>query len=96
MTDKPRLGLVEPIRPDSPADDIATALRRIADELEEGAYDLVTSCAVVLGHTEEKPDGEDFSLHSESVEIFGVGPRHDVFTIRGLLSTALTNFGRHD
>ncbi len=81
---------VVPIRPTGGgADDIPTALRDIAQRVENGEYDLVTTAALVLGHTTEQPGKPGYTISSEHVEVFGIGPRHDVFTVRGLLMSGL-------
>ncbi len=78
------------LRPTFPADDIAPTLRRIADDIEKGEYGLVTTCLVALGHTETKPDGNGDIAQSDTYELFGCGPRCDIFTVRGLALTVAT------
>lgn len=72
-----------------PAQDIPATLRRIADRIEAGEYGLMTTAALCLGHTSEKPDGEA-RFQRERYELFGIGPRTDMFTVRGLLLTCAT------
>ncbi len=90
------LTVVVPIRPQHEADDIVQALRNIADDIEAGEFDLVTTAVVVLGHTETVGSGDGYTTELERCELFGVGPRHDIFTVRGLLSTAITRFANGD
>lgn len=72
-----------------PAQDIPATLRRLADEIEAGEFGLMTTAALCLGHTEERPDG-DTRLQRERYELFELGPRADIFTVRGLLLTCAT------
>jgi hypothetical protein len=84
------VNVVPVTKPAATADDVVAGLRRIADQVEAGDFDLVTSCAVVLGHTEEKPgDKPGFTVVGEQVDVFGLGPRHDPFTVRGLLMSGV-------
>lgn len=80
------------LHPERNADDIVTALRAIANDIEAGVHGLCTTAVVVIGHTNSRPaeDGELVSYHHE---VFGAGPRHDPFTVRGLLFTAATHLG---
>lgn len=79
------VALHKPFEPD----DISSTLRRIADEFEAGEYGLMTTCLVVMGHTGDRP-GDGAKLISERHELFGCGPRCDMFTVRGLLLTVAT------
>ncbi|HKR17669.1 hypothetical protein [Rhizorhapis sp.] len=72
------------------AQDIVRTLRLIADEIEAGEYGVITTVAICLGHTEEKPNGEGERIMKDTYELFGVGPRCDIFTVRGLLLTCAT------
>lgn len=77
-----------------PIDDVAHSLRRLADRIEAGEYDWpITTCIVTLGHTgaETLPDADNVIHHSYHWDTMGFGPRTDVFTVRGLLSTVLHN-----
>jgi hypothetical protein len=78
--------------------DVVETLRRIADEIdacEHGDWP-VTTCVVVIGHSDsEVPRGEEEVIHSYYWQSYGFGPRHDNFTCRGLLGTALQKWG-HD
>ena len=71
-----------------PSENIAKTLRLIADEVERGDFGVITTAALCLGHTESKLDGE--VIHRDTYELFGIGPRVDMFTIRGLLLTCAT------
>lgn len=78
------------LRPSFPADDIASTLRLIADQVEAGEFGLITTCAVAMGHTATKPDGSGNIEQNCDYELFGCGPRCDIFTVRGLLLTVAT------
>lgn len=71
-------------------DDIATTLRRIADEFEKGEFGLMTTCLVVMGHSGDRQREDGVKVQSERYELFGCGPRCDMFTTRGLLLTVAT------
>ena len=81
------------MRPPRPADDIVSALRAIADDLENGQYGLMTTAVVVLGHTEEDYRTGEVG---ETIQVHGLGPRHDPFTVRGLLAAATATLGSTD
>jgi hypothetical protein len=84
------VNVIELNKPAGTANDIVAGLRRIADDIEAGEYQLMTSCAVVIGHTSERPgDKPGFTMLQERVEVFGIGPRHDPFTVRGLLMSGV-------
>lgn len=93
---KPAEAGVVQLHKSKPATDIPETLRRIADEIERGEkMEVVTTAIVILGHTYDKPtkdNPEVSSFHAEH-ELFGIGPRVDLFTIRGLLSHALIRMG---
>jgi hypothetical protein len=72
-----------------PAQDVVQTLRRIADDIEKGEHGIVTTAAVCIGHTEERPAGNEREMRNDFT-LFGMGPRADVFTIRGLLLTCAT------
>lgn len=82
------IGLAAPTKP---ADSIATGLRNLADQIEAGEFDLFTTAVVVLGHTESKTDSTG-TWERDYHQTFGLGPRHDAYTVRGLLATALGQF----
>lgn len=81
---------IVPIRAEFPPDnDIAGTLRNIADGIERGEYGIITTCVVVTGHTSDRPF-PDGKVQQNRFEIFGAGPRCDIYTVRGLLLTAAT------
>lgn len=77
------------LRPQNSCDDIVTGLRNIANDIEAGKFGLMTTCVVCLGHTEDRP-ADGGTVQSDMNEVFGLGPRSDTFTIRGLLLTCAT------
>lgn len=81
--------IVELKKPFAP-DDIPATLRRIADEVEKGEFGLMTTCVIALGHTADRPSGDGWKVQSERYQLFGCGPRCDMFTVRGLLLTVAT------
>lgn len=81
---------VTPIKKPFAPDDIPATLRTIADEIERGDYGVKTTCLVVLGHTTSRPAEDGGMLQRDDYELFGCGPRCDVFTQRGLLLTVAT------
>ena len=80
---------VIPLKQHVPADDIAHSLRNIADRYEKGEYGFATTCVVCIGHTEQKPS-EEGQIMKDTFEMFGCGPRSDIYTIRGLILTCAT------
>lgn len=84
------MSVVTPIRKPFAPDDVPATLRRIADEIAAGDHGLVTTCLVVTGHTEERPADDGGKLQRDAFELFGCGPRCDIFTVRGLLLTVAT------
>jgi hypothetical protein len=81
---------IAPIRKPFAAEEIPATLRTIADEVEAGKYGLMTTCVVVLGHTDQRPGDDGWRLLRDRFRFFGAGPRTDLFTVRGLLLTAAT------
>jgi hypothetical protein len=82
-----------------PCDDVVSGLRALADRIEAGEIDWpVTTCIVVLGHTEREspPDEDGICLQGSHWDTYGYGPRTDIFTTRGLMMTALKNWGSDD
>ena len=65
--------------------DIPAALRKIADEMEAGDFDVITTCVVCFGHTKTVPTFDGTVLEDITNVTFSMGPRSDSFTIRGLL-----------
>lgn len=81
------------LKRDIPASEVVATLRRIADDIEGGDPDWpVTTAVLLLGHAYEKPDGAD-RITGWHLRTHGVGPRADVFTVRGMLASALSGFG---
>lgn len=81
---------VVPLRPAKPCDDIAGSLRRLADDIEADSDHPITTCVVVMGHTdaETNPDENGSCYASTYWRVHGYGPRTDTFTVRGLLASA--------
>lgn len=82
-----------------PCNDVASSLRRLADQIEAGEHGdwPVTTCIVVLGHTDaEYPASDGMLVQSNHWGTYGFGPRTDIFTTRGLLATAIRNWGDDD
>jgi hypothetical protein len=86
---------VVPLRQNAPCSDIVATLRLIADEIEQGKHCAsqwpATTAVLVLGHQSERPEGPDVIMSRSNWTTHGFGPRHDVFTVRGLLATVLGN-----
>lgn len=84
---------------DKPCQNVPATLRRIADEIEANEHGdwPVTTCIVVLGHTDAEVPMEDGSLRQQNYwHTYGAGPRNDVFTVRGLMMTALNRWSDDD
>ena len=77
-----------------PADDISETLRRIADDLDLGKYEFpVTTAVLLLGHTDsEVPVGDGIMSQQTYWKTYGLGPRCDTFTVRGLIATCMTQW----
>lgn len=84
---------ISPIKKPFAPDDIVAILRRTADRLEAGELGLMTTCAIVLGHTTEGTVKDGIRFDGMDYKLFGAGPRSDLFTMRGLLLTAATQLG---
>ena len=84
---------VEAIKKPFAPDEIPVTLRRIADEIEAGEFGLKTTCIVVLGHTDERPMADGNKEHGSYHQVFGIGPRADPLTVRGLLMMAAIKLG---
>lgn len=80
---------------EQPTSDIPATLRRIADDIEAGKIwdNPVTTCVVLLGHTGPERCVEGVMHEKSSWATFGFGPRHDTFTVRGLLASAMRRWG---
>lgn len=85
---------VAPIRKPFAPDDIPATLRAIADDIEAGKFGVRSTCLVILGHTSDRPAPDGGKLQWDDFDIFGCGPRCDIFTTRGLLLTAATQPAR--
>ena len=80
-----------------PVSDVPRVLRQIADEIDAGDIDFpITTAVLVVGHVGgEIPEG--MALFSEvNWQTYGFGPRSDVFSVRGLMATALNRWGHDD
>ncbi len=73
----------------APDSDISGTLRNIADQIDAGDFGVITTCVVVTGHSSDRME-EGNKVCSNRFEIFGAGPRCDIYTVRGLLLTAAT------
>lgn len=81
-----------------PCNDVASTLRTIADRIEAGEHGdwPVTTCVVLLGHTDnEVPIGDGILSQQGHWDTYGAGPRCDIFAVRGLMATCLRSWG-HD
>lgn len=80
-----------------PCADVVQALRGIADQIEAGEHGdfPVTSCIVVIGHTDQETQDGETRYQRSYWHSYGLGPRSDSFTLRGLLATVLQRWG-HD
>lgn len=77
-----------------PCEEVPATLRRIADEIDSGEYDWpITTAVLILGHTDaELPNGDGDLTQRNYWETYGMGPRADVFTVRGLLMPVLARW----
>jgi len=82
-----------PLRPVLGAENVSATLRRIADQIEQGEYGPIATAALCLGNTRSVPNNEGGERLSADHELFGLGPRCDIFSIRGLLLTAAMKLG---
>jgi hypothetical protein len=76
-----------------PCEDIVATLRLIADEMESGEHSAAkwpaTTAVVIFGHETQRPEGENIMMSRSAWTTHGFGPRHDIFTVKGLLATIL-------
>ena len=80
------------LHPHMDAGDVSKALRNIADDIDAGRYDFAPNlAAVVLARetTRRTQDSEDCAYQWQT---HGLGLGATVFRVRGLLSTAATQF----
>lgn len=82
----------------SPCAEIPATLRRIADDIEAGDHGdwPVTTAVLVLGHTDAEYLVDDERVQRNYWTTFGLGPRADIFTVRGLLATVLSRWSHAD
>ena len=82
---------------EKPSDSVAPSLRRLADMIEAGEHGdfPVTTCVVLIGHTDAEVPGGGEHRQANYWATFGYGPRCDSFTVRGLMATCLRDWG-HD
>lgn len=81
---------------DHPANDVVGSLRRLADEIEAGEHGdwPVTTCVVMLGHTDGERPVEDEQIEQRAywdTRCFGI--RSGVFTVRGLIASVMRKWG---
>lgn len=94
-SEKGEIPKVIPITPRNRSENIYKTLRKIAKDLKNDEFGLITSAILVLGHTRDvlKPDAEDkdnsIILTNEKLHVFMMGPKQDIFTARGLLASGL-------
>lgn len=75
-------------RPD--ADDVIKGLRNLADSIEAGDVDFPpTTVVVLLGHSELGSPGRPGATYWRT---YGLGPRHDGLTVRGIMASAMTRW----
>lgn len=72
-----------------PQDDIVGGLRNLADQIEQGdvSMDVISTVVVALGHSRVTPIEGGELAHDAEYDMYSWGPRKDMFTIRGLLTT---------
>jgi hypothetical protein len=77
----------------APCEDIVRTLRVIADEIESGEHPAAewpaTTAVLILGHESQRPEDESVMMSRSAWTTHGFGPRHDIFTVKGLLATVL-------
>lgn len=74
-----------------PCQDMVAFLRGLANDIEKDKYGVVTTVAVVIGHSSQKLLENGEVEHVEESHTFSAGPRDDLFTVRGLLYTGLAS-----
>lgn len=70
--------------------DISATLRRIADQIDGGEFQHLTTWVLCAGHTAMRKEGSETDMESIDYETWACGPRADSFTVRGLLLTCAT------
>ena len=69
-------------------------LRLIADDIEHGEYDFpISTCVVLLAHADNEHEQDGIMVEPYYYESHACGPRADVFTVRGVVSTILLKMG---
>ncbi len=85
------MSVITQLRPE-PAGDVVKALRKIADQLEQGDFgEPISTALLILGHTggaQPKPGGG--YTRSLATRVYAMGTRTDPFTIRGLVEVAFS------
>lgn len=82
----------------APCADVVATLRRIADDIEAGEHGdwPVTTAIVLIGHSDSEVNDGENRIQRSYWNTYGAGPRADIaFTVRGLLTTALSQWS-HD
>lgn len=90
------MSAVVQLHKERPCNDVAATLRRVADRIEAGEHGdwPVTTCVIVIGHTDAEVPGDDGIIMQQNYwDTYGAGPRCDAFTVRGLLQTVLGRWG---
>lgn len=78
------------LRQEAPCGEISATLRRIADQIDGGDIEWPISTAVlVLAHREERPDGDEQTIERTYWRTYGMGPRRDSFTCKGVLAEVI-------
>lgn len=77
--------------------DVVATLRRIADDIEGGNLEWpVTTAVLVVGHTDAEVPAGSSLMQSAYWTTYGMGPRCDTFTVRGLISSVLSHWNGGD
>ena len=79
------------LRPERDAENIAKALRNIADDIEAGAYDFDPLTAVVVLAREDASVGRETETQTYRWQTHGLG-KCSIFAARGILATAANRF----
>jgi hypothetical protein len=80
------------LRPKMDCENIAKALRNIADDIEAGVYDFDPNAAVVVLATESKRRERDGDVLSYDWQTHGLGKADGFFAAKGILASAVTRF----
>ncbi|QPQ55590.1 hypothetical protein IC614_03030 [Allosphingosinicella flava] len=81
-----------------PREEVVSTLRRIADELENGALEWpVTTAVLICGHSDaEIPMGDGTFAEQNYWTTYAMGPRSSSFTVRGLVASAMRQWNHGD